>query len=227
MSKPFFPVYCIKYIYFSCQRNIQEGRFMTWMDVVAALIWQACCAGCRRRPYSAEAQPTGKIHPFNRFAVNFEPVIQFGCPSGLESPKKSKHNLIFDWKPHLHPWGCVGALKIFSQTITELLNYWIKKVFVGQPLLRPVLLNIHLPALDSPFNASKASKNVGKSNSYFLIILCLPTLRLYKKLSWHVCYHEPIIFFFLNISWKSLMLAKLLLTLSLLFWYIISINKEI
>ena len=40
---------------------------------------QACCAGCRRRPFTAEAPPMGKIHPFSKIAVHFEPVIQFGC----------------------------------------------------------------------------------------------------------------------------------------------------
>ena len=32
-----------------------------------------------------EAPTIGKIHPFSKIAVTFEPVMQFGCP--LESPK--------------------------------------------------------------------------------------------------------------------------------------------
>ena len=40
---------------------------------------QACCAGCRRRPFTAEAPPIGKIHPFSKIAVTFEPVMRFGC----------------------------------------------------------------------------------------------------------------------------------------------------
>ena len=44
---------------------------------------QACCAGCRRRPSPVEAPPIGKIHPFSKMAVTFEPVIKFWCPSGF------------------------------------------------------------------------------------------------------------------------------------------------
>ena len=42
---------------------------------------QACCAGCRRRPFIAEAPPIGKINPFNKIAKTFKPVMQFECPS--------------------------------------------------------------------------------------------------------------------------------------------------
>ena len=38
---------------------------------------QACCADCRRRPYPAEAPPVGKIDPFSKMAVTFEPQIGF------------------------------------------------------------------------------------------------------------------------------------------------------
>ena len=44
---------------------------------------QACCTGCRHRPFTAEAPPIGKIHPFSKMAVTFEPVMQFGCPLRL------------------------------------------------------------------------------------------------------------------------------------------------
>ena len=30
-----------------------------------------------------EAPPMGKIHPFSKIAVTFEPVMQFGRPSGF------------------------------------------------------------------------------------------------------------------------------------------------
>ena len=43
---------------------------------------QAYCAGCRRRPFTAVAPLIGKIHLFSKI-VTFEPVKQFGCPSGL------------------------------------------------------------------------------------------------------------------------------------------------
>ena len=35
------------------------------------------------RNHCAEAPPIGKIHPFSKIAVTFEPVMQFGCPSGF------------------------------------------------------------------------------------------------------------------------------------------------
>ena len=44
---------------------------------------QACCAGCWRRPSPNEAPPIGKIHPFCKMAVTFEPLMGFWCPSGF------------------------------------------------------------------------------------------------------------------------------------------------
>ena len=48
-------------------------------------VWlkQAYCAGCRRRPYPAEAPPLGKIHLFSKIAVTSEPLMGFWWPSGL------------------------------------------------------------------------------------------------------------------------------------------------
>ena len=51
--------------------------------VLADIIKQACCAGCRRRPSPAEAPPIGKIHPFSKMTVTFEPPLEFWCPSGF------------------------------------------------------------------------------------------------------------------------------------------------
>ena len=45
---------------------------------------QACCAGCRRRPPSAEAPPIGKIHVFSKMAVTFEPLTGFYALLDLE-----------------------------------------------------------------------------------------------------------------------------------------------
>ena len=36
-----------------------------------------------RRPSTAEAPPTGKIQPFSKMAVTFEPLIGFWCPLGF------------------------------------------------------------------------------------------------------------------------------------------------
>ena len=30
-----------------------------------------------------EAPPMGKIHPFSKMAVTFEPLMEFGCPLGF------------------------------------------------------------------------------------------------------------------------------------------------
>ena len=30
-----------------------------------------------------EAPPMGKIHPFSKIAVTFDPVMRFGCPLGF------------------------------------------------------------------------------------------------------------------------------------------------
>ena len=49
---------------------------------------QACCAGCRRRPFTDEAPSIGKIHLFSKIIVTFEPVMQFGFPSRFRISKK-------------------------------------------------------------------------------------------------------------------------------------------
>ena len=87
-----------------------------------------------------EAPPMGKIHPFSKIAVTFEPVMQFGCPLGL----------IISWK--IVTWSILW-LKAPSATvrawrrrkdiftnhdwINELMNQWIAEVIVEQPLAEP------------------------------------------------------------------------------------------
>ena len=44
---------------------------------------KSCFAGCAQTVPNA-TQPTGKIHPFSKIAVTFEPVMQFRYPSGLK-----------------------------------------------------------------------------------------------------------------------------------------------
>ena len=36
-----------------------------------------------------DAQPMGKIHPFSKIAVTFEPVMRFGCPLRFRISKKN------------------------------------------------------------------------------------------------------------------------------------------
>ena len=50
---------------------------------------QACCAGCRYRPFTAKAPPIGKIHQFCKIAVTFKPVLQFGCHSRFRISRKN------------------------------------------------------------------------------------------------------------------------------------------
>ena len=55
-----------------------DKKFMTCDRLKTSLL---------RRPQTQtlpdEAPPMGKIHPFSRIAVTFEPVMRFGCPSGF------------------------------------------------------------------------------------------------------------------------------------------------
>ena len=48
-----------------------------------------------------EAPPMGKIHPFSKMAVIFEPVMQFGCPSGFRISLK----IIMTESTICHRWG--------------------------------------------------------------------------------------------------------------------------
>ena len=34
-----------------------------------------------KQAFTAEAPPIGKAHPFSKFALTFELVMRFGCPS--------------------------------------------------------------------------------------------------------------------------------------------------
>ena len=49
---------------------------------------------CRRRPFTDEAPLIGKIHPFRKIAVTFEPEQQCGCPSGFRISLKKKAKAI-------------------------------------------------------------------------------------------------------------------------------------
>ena len=57
---------------------------------------QACCVGCR--------------------------LCNFDAFQDLESSKISQWNLFWEWKHNLQPLERVGAVKIFSQRISDLMN---------------------------------------------------------------------------------------------------------
>ena len=65
--------------------DYQSGQLTTknCVTVCELVEKQACCAGCRRRPFTAEAPLIGKIHPFIQITITFEPVMRFGCPLGF------------------------------------------------------------------------------------------------------------------------------------------------
>ena len=47
---------------------------------------QACYADCRRKPFTVEAPPIGKIHQFSKNVATFNPLMRFGYPLQLEYP---------------------------------------------------------------------------------------------------------------------------------------------
>ena len=60
--------------------------------------------------------------------------MQIWCPAGFRfSQKKMESSLFYDWKHHFQLLGRGGAVKIFSETIIQLLNYSVTKLFVEQP----------------------------------------------------------------------------------------------
>ena len=73
-----------------------------WNDNNHNVLKEACCTGCRRRPFTAGAPLIGKINPFSKITVTFEPVKRFGCPSGFRI-----------------------SVKIFWQTINESIDQWM------------------------------------------------------------------------------------------------------
>ena len=47
-----------------------------------------------------EAPPVGKIDPFRKTALPFEPMQLFDALQDLESLIKCQYSLFYDWKPH-------------------------------------------------------------------------------------------------------------------------------
>ena len=64
-------------------RNSVTAKVWAPTHIHSLLKKQACCAGWRRKPFTAEAPPIGKIHPLSKIAVTFKPVMRFWCPLGL------------------------------------------------------------------------------------------------------------------------------------------------
>ena len=77
-----------------------------------------------------EAPPMGKIRPFSKTALTFEPVLQFGCPSGFRISLTIVTCSILWLKAPLGPLGRGGAVKIISQTISD----WITEVEPGSAI---------------------------------------------------------------------------------------------
>ena len=52
----------------------------------------------------------GKIHAFQKSAVNFEPTMQFGIFWDLECLKPDQHSLFYDWLHNIIPCGRGAAV---------------------------------------------------------------------------------------------------------------------
>jgi hypothetical protein len=50
----------------------------------------------------AEAQPLGKIKPFIKITITFEPVMLFGCPSKMLISSKIGQGRCFSYPPLPH-----------------------------------------------------------------------------------------------------------------------------
>ena len=70
---------------FTFQKKVKFTKNIFWHlhSFGDVLNKQACCAGCRRRTSPNEAPPIGKIHPFRKMAITFEPLMVFWCPLGF------------------------------------------------------------------------------------------------------------------------------------------------
>ena len=62
-----------------------------------------------------------QLHPFIKIAVTMNQKIYFDAQD-LECPKICYHSQFYDLKFHLKPFERGGAVKIFSQTMTLLMN---------------------------------------------------------------------------------------------------------
>ena len=61
-----------------------------------------------------EAPPIGKIHPFGRIAVSFEPEMRFGCPLGFRiSLQIVTYYILWLMTHYLQPLGRGSAVNIF------------------------------------------------------------------------------------------------------------------
>ena len=65
---------------------------------------QDCFAG-GAQTLPDEAPPIGKIHPFRKIAVTFEPKRDFDALQDLYSLIKRQYSFFFDWKHHFNRFG--------------------------------------------------------------------------------------------------------------------------
>ena len=78
---------------------------------------QACCALRRLQAQTLPnvTQPIGKINPLSKMTVNSEPLMQFWCPSGLESFLSLWHILFYNSNSYLKSFGHGGAVKLWEE----------------------------------------------------------------------------------------------------------------
>ena len=88
-----------------------------------------------------EAPPIGKIHPFSKMAVTFEPVMRFGCPSRFRISSQIVTWSLLWLKA---PFATVRAWRRRKDIFPN--HYWMNKsqrCLWNSPWLRPGLLNIN------------------------------------------------------------------------------------
>ena len=76
------------------------------------ILKQACCAGCRRRPFLMQHHQQAKSTPSVKWQYLLNHWSNFDAFLDLESSWSLWHCLIYNWKSYLYPFGLVSAIKL-------------------------------------------------------------------------------------------------------------------
>ena len=85
--------------------RLQEGE-----APLAVLSKQACCAGCRRRPFPMQLPQKEKSTPSVKWPYILNQWSNFDALWDLESSSSLWHSLFYNWKGYLQPFGRGGAV---------------------------------------------------------------------------------------------------------------------
>ena len=85
-----------------------QSDWMTLSDYQASLL-------CRLQAQTLpDATPSmGKIHPFIKMTITFEPLLEFWCPLGFRKFLIIMTMSFYNWKTWLKPFGHGGAVKLW------------------------------------------------------------------------------------------------------------------